>query len=374
MAVFLINASNIQKGGGGCQVTDSICRELPSFQEHTFIVVLSEGVSYLKTIVSARNIIVYSYNIGNSFKNIILGRDEFLDNLVLHHKVEAVLTIFGPSKWIPRCPHLCGFARAQIVLKDSPYLKRISWKTKIKFFIWKQAFKKSSRVFYTENEIISELLPSVLGKNIRVFTVTNYYNQIFEDKSLWRELRLPLFEGATFLTLASNYPHKNLTIAVLISKILKSKHPNFKFRFVFTIEQSSYISLDDSIKNNFVFIGNVDISECPHLYQQCSVVFNPSLMECFSATYPEAMKMGKPIVTTDLAFSRGLCGDAACYYSPIDAESAADALYKVSTNRKYSQYLVEQGKYRLNSFDNYEQRTKKLINIINILKDERNTN
>lgn len=37
----------------------------------------------------------------------------------------------------------------------------------------------------------------------------------------------------------------------------------------------------------------------------------PSLLECFTATYPEAMRMERPIVTTDLAFAQGLCGEAA---------------------------------------------------------------
>ena len=113
-----------------------------------------------------------------------------------------------------------------------------------------------------------------------------------------------------------------------------------------------------------VYVGKTDVSECPHLYNQADIMFMPTLLECFSATYPEAMRMGVPIVTTDLEFARGLCGDAACYYSAIEAEAAAEAIYKVSCDKEYAKRLVDNGKEQLKSFDNYEQRTKKLVKIL----------
>lgn len=108
----------------------------------------------------------------------------------------------------------------------------------------------------------------------------------------------------------------------------------------------------------------MDIAECPSLYEQCDITFQPTLLECFTATYPEAMRMGIPIVTTDLEFARGLCGDAACYYSAIDPVAAAEAIYKVATDKKYAAKLVVNGKEQLKKFDNYEQRADKLIGIL----------
>ena len=90
----------------------------------------------------------------------------------------------------------------------------------------------------------------------------------------------------------------------------------------------------------------------------------PTLLECFTATYPEAMRMEVPIVTTDLEFARGLCGDAACYYSAIDAEACAEAIYKVATDKEYAAQLVANGKEQLKKYDNYEQRADKLIGIL----------
>ena len=70
------------------------------------------------------------------------------------------------------------------------------------------------------------------------------------------------------------------------------------------------------------------------------------------------------IITTDLEFAHGLCGNAACYYSAVDAKAAAEAVYKVGTDKVYAQQLVENGRKQLKLYDNYEQRAEKLVQIL----------
>ena len=178
-----------------------------------------------------------------------------------------------------------------------------------------------------------------------------------------RSIILPPFQGVTCLTVASPSKHKNFGIIVDIIRYLRKTYPNFKVRFVLTCKYEQW-PLADDVMESVVYVGKTDVSECPHLYNQADIMFMPTLLECFSATYPEAMRMGVPIVTTDLEFARGLCGDAACYYSAIEAEAAAEAIYKVSCDKEYAKRLVDNGKEQLKSFDNYEQRTKKLVKIL----------
>ena len=150
---------------------------------------------------------------------------------------------------------------------------------------------------------------------------------------------------------------------VPVAEYMEREYPNFNFRFVLTCDSAPF-ELPERLKKHFVFVGKVDVSECPNLYEQADIMFMPTLMECFTATYPEAMRMEVPIVTTDLEFARGLCGDAACYYSAIDAKAAAEAIYKVATDKEYAAKLVANGKEQLKKFDNYEQRAVKLIKIM----------
>ena len=365
---FLVNCSNL-KAGGGLQVADSICGQLVKYPQHHFVVVLSNYLDTTKErINSYSNVEVLTYNIPNSFRTIVLGRDKTLERLVNINNINAVLTVFGPSRWKPQVPHLSGFALPQLVIPESPYFTRMNRMERIKWYFWKAirkwSLKRSANIFWTENPYISDRLKVLMKGQADVYTASNYYNQVFDMPEKWkRSIILPPFQGVTCLTVASPSKHKNFGIIVDIIRYLRKTYPNFKVRFVLTCKYEQW-PLADDVMESVVYVGKTDVSECPHLYNQADIMFMPTLLECFSATYPEAMRMGVPIVTTDLEFARGLCGDAACYYSAIEAEAAAEAIYKVSCDKEYAKRLVDNGKEQLKSFDNYEQRTKKLVKIL----------
>lgn len=365
---ILINCSNL-KTGGGLQVANSICCQLYRFQQHHFIVVLSSSLDNTKEkICNQNNIDVYTYNITNHPSTLLRGRDRFLDNLVKNNNIDAVLTIFGPSRWCPRVVHLSGFAIPHLVIPESPYFKRMGMKESLKWKIFvairKWSFARCANYYWTENPYISKRLAQLFPKK-KIYTVSNYYHQVFDDhSSTWkRDINLPPFDGTTCITVSSYWPHKNLEIIIDIIRELRQTHPFFKIRFVLTITNQQ-MPIPEDVKSNIIYIGKVDVSSCPYLYEQCDIMFQPSLLECFSATYAEAMRMEKPIVTTDMEFAHGLCNNAACYYNATSAHAAAEAIYSVASNNNYCHDLIENGKRQLSNFDNYEERANKLISII----------
>lgn len=368
MSVFLINASNL-KTGGGLQVADSICGQLQNFPQHKFIVVLSKFLnSSAERIKDFGNVEVYRYDISTNIKTVVLGQDDFLNQLVQEKGVQAVLTVFGPSRWRPKVPHLSGFALPQMVIPESPYFFRMGKIERMKWWLWRLirewSLKKSADAFWTENPFISERLKNLLGGNCKVHTVSNYYNQVFDQPEKWtRNIKLPVFDGMTCLSISSNYPHKNFFIIPDVVRSMRRLHPELNLRFVLTIDEKEML-VDDDVKDSILFIGKVDVADCPNLYEQADVMFMPTLLECFTATYPEAMRMEVPIVTTDLEFARGLCSDAACYYCALDAKAAAEAIDKVATDESYRKLLVENGKKQLLTYDNYQKRSVKLIEIL----------
>ena len=375
---FLINASNL-KNGGGLQVADSICRQLHRFQEHFFFVVLSSQLAATqKAMAGVGNVKCVTYDLKDDWRSLLLGRNRFLDGLVEENHVDAVLTVFGPSRWRPRVPHLCGFARAQLIKDVNPNVNP-NFKERLTYAVWRWGFRRSSDTFYTENAYISAILPKIIP-GAKVYTVTNYYNQVFDQPENWtRNVNVNHNDNLnenengkmlTLLTVSSTAVHKNLGIMVPVSEYLERVHPDFCFRFVLTCSEAPF-PLPEHLRKHFVFIGKVDVAECPNLYEQADIMFMPTLMECFTATYPEAMRMDVPIVTTDLEFARGLCGEAACYYSALDAEAAAEAIYKVATDEAYRQQLTAYGKDQLKKFDNYEQRAEKLVGLLEAMASER---
>ena len=371
----LINCSNL-KTGGALQVADSICHELYKYEQHDFTIVASDAlINSLDDLQKTPNLKILNYNFKNNFHALLYGRDTYLDSIEKKNNISAVLTLFGPISWIPKSVHICGFARGQLLLSDSPFYTRMKplerFFKKIHNFILSYYFQRGVNVFFTENEFITEKWKHLV-KNAKVFTITNFYNQVFDRKNEWQNIKLPKFDGKTFLCITSYYKHKNLEIAIDVAKSLLKINSSFKFRFVFTISEDEYPIVPESLKRNFLFLGKVSISECPSLYTQANVMFQPTLMECFTATYPEAMKMEVPIVTTDLEFAHGLCGNAALYYKALDAHDAARILYNLCNDKKLCLDLIVKGKQQLLKYDSYEQRASKLIKIIEEQKYGRN--
>ena len=57
------------------------------------------------------------------------------------------------------------------------------------------------------------------------------------------------------------------------------------------------------MENRIINVGPIKSAECPSLYSECDIMFFSTLLECFSASYAEAMIMKKPIITTDMGFA-----------------------------------------------------------------------
>lgn len=367
---ILINASNLKKGGG-LQVADSICSLLYKFSQHQFVVVLSKYLEFtVNKIDKFDNVELLRYDLPKNIWIFLSGRNTFLDDIVVSKQIDAVITIFGPSLWIPTITHISGFARPHCVLTDSPYLKKMPLKASLKnrierrLLLW--AFGRCSKIYFTENQFISKKL-ELLFPSKKIYTITNYYNQIFDLESQWsNNILLSTFTGITLLTISANYPHKNLSIIIPTIHFLHNKYPDLDFRFVLTIDRGQFPPLTDDEEKHIIFLGSVPLSECPNLYKQCTVVFSPTLLECFSAVYPEAMRMEKPIITTDLDFSRSLCGNAALYYDALSHEALGECIFRISTDKEMNGLLINEGKKQLMTYDNYEERINKLIALVEL--------
>lgn len=254
----------------------------------------------------------------------------------------------------------------QYIYTDSPYYSFLSLKEKVihhfKRIFHLKSFMNSADIYVTELWDVSRKLQEILPDK-EIHTVTNTYNQVFENHYLSPNL-LSAFDGITLLTISAYYKHKNLEIIPDTISILKKKYPDFKFRFVLTLDENQLKIDDINIKSHIEFIGRVNIEDCPSLYQQADFMFLPTLLECFSASYPEAMVTDTPILTSDLPFARSICGSAAEFFDPMDPEDIADKIYSLAQNPVRRDELVKAGQLQLKKFDTAESRARKYINIL----------
>ena len=367
---ILVNATTVVIGGG-VQVADSFIRELANYPEHRFLVLCSPQVTRSLGDTSAlpeqvRLVPFPRIGFGGTLDR-LLRRNPKLDAAVREFRADAVFTVFGPSYWRPRVPHVCGWARGYDIYTDSPFYRRIPPLFKLKLALLRKLhrymFRRDADVLFVESGDARDRLHRVFPRK-RIEVVGNTYHQLFDAPERQEEFGLPPFDGATLLTLSADYPHKNLRIIPEVARCLKAKHPEFRFRFAVSLTSEALGIPEGEVPEWLLPLGAVPIRKCPSLYRQSSIMFLPTLVECFTASYPEAMRMRVPIVTTDLSFAHGICGDAAEYFSPTDPAAAGEAIYRAATDAGLRERLVSAGAERLKSFDDSRTRAQKFIRLL----------
>lgn len=368
----LINASTLQSTGV-VQVAVSFIEECKKFDENQYFVFLSPLVKKeLKDKHFPGNF--YFEEILLSPNKILQGRPsrKYLKKRESEINPDFVLSVFGPAYWRPKSPHIQGFAFGHYVYPDSPFFKDhyISFFERLKWNVRKRIhgyfLNRDGKFFICETDDVSSRLPNFIKvAREKVFTVSNVYNDVFNlGMSNKQLLPIKLKREFRILCLCSGDKHKNLTILNSVIPILRDKYKQIDFKFVLTVDNIVFERLlENNVRTSVYNVGRVSIEDCPNLYRESDCLFLPSLIECFSANYPEAMVMRIPIVTSNLSFARDICGDAASYVNPLDADQIAERLYQVASSVDLRTKLVEEGDKQLMKFGSAQERAKKYLEI-----------
>lgn len=366
---ILINCSNLVRGGG-LQVAHAVINELSAFRQHHFDVVVSGPLEqFIGGTVDRPNIVFHKMALSPAG---LLTRGKALkelDHLETTTRPDLVFSLFGPVYWRPRSKHLMGFAIPHYLYPESPFWKKLSVVSRIKYSL-RYRYKiyharQNADYWMVETLDARNRLAALLGKaENNVYCVHNTYNGIFDVPEKWVERRLP--PGATnevrLLTIAANYPHKNLAVIKKVVPLLKKMKPDTKFTFVLTVDKEAFGHWNND--GDVIFLGKVGMEECPSLYEACDLVFFPSLLEIFSAVFPEAMRMKKPILTSGLPFAREVCKNAAVYFNPLDPADIAARITGLVDNTALQQELIRNGELQLQNFGRSADRARKYIEII----------
>lgn len=283
-----------------------------------------------------------------------------------------VLSTSGPLYWKPRKPLLMGFNLPAYVYPESPFwTNKMSLKRKILWAIkthyHRYLFRKEATACFVQTDDVNERLRKYLGMDA-VYTISNTYSNIFKDVVQYpNKLSTRVENEIRFLTICTYYPHKNLEIIPAVAHELE-RRGYLNVRFVLTLKNEDFEShfkhLDTS---KIINLGPVKSAECPSLYRECDVMFLPTLLECFSASYAEAMIMNKPIVTSDLGFAHTVCHDAALYFDPMNPVDIVDKIEMIVRNPELRDSLIEKGKQQLNQFGTAENRARQVLDLCNKL-------
>jgi len=261
---------------------------------------------------------------------------------------------------------VAGFNIPHFVYPESPYFNKISLKKRLVWSLKKQFnlfFDRRSDAIVVQTDDVKERLEKLIP-NVPIHTVSNTINGAFLNGESHPAKLPPKKENEyRLLTVSSYYPHKNLDIIFPVLKQLE-KQGRHEIRFLLTLPEKNFREFSEDYSGDQIYnVGPVPISEVPSLYDECDIMFLPTLLECFSASYAEAMAKEKPILTSDLGFAHTVCGDAAVYFNPTDPADIADKIIYLSDNPEIRAKLVQAGKRALSQLNTPKERAEKFIEI-----------
>ncbi|MHA7108842.1 glycosyltransferase [Sunxiuqinia elliptica] len=366
---LLINTSNLKKGGA-LQVAYSFLTEIKGNTEHVFHVVLSSALSeQINTQEFPENFTFYPYSIKPGIINAIIGKDAYLDSLEKKIEPDCVFSIFSPTYWTPKALHIAGFAAGWTINPNSIAFNELKLvdrlKKKLQNYLKLKLSITQTDIFIGETEVVKERLNKYGKFPInKIHVVGNTFGSHFNKAINVDDFRLPKkgeSDEFRFVTISANYPHKNLKILKSIIPILRTKKINIKFILTLPNQEfnQNFSDLDDYIIN----LGPVPVNVCPSIYAQCDALFLPTLLESFTASYPEAMIMQKPILTSDLDFARDICKDAAEYFEPLNPQDIVQKIEDLINDSKRYNELIKLGLNRVKDFPTAKKRAKKYIEI-----------
>ena len=368
---ILINTSNLYVGGG-LQVALSFINELKEIQQEYYYHILMSKAVDLQLNQSNFPANFYFYLIEKSPSS-LSSRSKVVSELnTLENKIDPdiVFSVFGPSYWKPKAKHIIGFADGWVYNPKSvaydrlPLIKRIKMRLVTKYKAY--YLKNDGDYFVLETEDAKKKLSDVVGINRdNIFVVGNTYSSIFNNEEYLETsnknyITLPEKENNEFrlMYIAHNHPSKNLEVINNILPLIE----NLNVKFVLTIDDESYKQIFSNSKN-IINLGAISQKSCPSIYVQCDALFAPTLLETFSAAYPEAMKMEKPILTSNCSFATDVCQDAALYFNPLDPEDIASKIKELIDNKTLQYELIEKGKERVKKFETARSRAEKYVTL-----------
>jgi len=104
------------------------------------------------------------------------------------------------------------------------------------------------------------------------------------------------------------------------------------------------------VRDDLVELDLVPYRGLHHVYRACDVYVTPSYVESFGHPLVEAMASGLPVVASDLAVHREVCGDAAVYFPALSADALARRIADVACSPDLATRLARRGRARSGDF------------------------
>uniref|UniRef100_A6VTG0 Glycosyl transferase group 1 n=1 Tax=Marinomonas sp. (strain MWYL1) TaxID=400668 RepID=A6VTG0_MARMS len=300
---------------------------------------------------------------------------EFLD-------VDLVYTMAGPAYVNFPCKHVLGMSEPYVshagwaeICKGRSLFKAIKtvgltaykafFANKADFWVFQTDYSKksfSNRYFISPEKTVT--IYNAIDMNIVEYFENRHVKGISNGKEV-----IVLCPGGP-------YAHKALDTIPYLAKKLDYNYKDISFKFLLSIDESSdewlkikRLSEQLNISNKVNTTGSYNYANVNSVLEQADIIYVPSILETFSASYIEAFASKVPLVCADREFSKDVCGNAAVYLDPYNYEMASEHFVDLINSPEKQVELINNGLLRLSLYGDQKLRFEKVINYLNsILK------
>ncbi|MDD5341329.1 MAG: glycosyltransferase family 1 protein [Patescibacteria group bacterium] len=313
--------------------------------------------------------IIYFPGLENIGKIPFFYRHWFLPHVLKLYKLDVY---HNPANIIP----LCYFRKSVITIHDLAIYKNADWFPDHQYFTKSVtipfSIRKAKKIIAvsesTKNDLI-KFFKVKPGKIEVIYEGVEDFNQLVIDETKIKpELKVA---KPYFLYLGTLEPRKNLVRLIEAFNEFQKENKDFKlilagktgWKYEPIFETISRLKL----QNKVISVGYINKEEKIYLLRNSFAFVFPSLYEGFGLPILEAMNLGVPIVTSNIASIPELVIDNAVLADPYSVGSIRDALFRITKDNQLREKLTKKGRGIAQNFT-WENCAKKTIEVYKSIK------
>ena len=348
------------RSGGGISVGQNIIAALGRLApQHHYLVSAPAGLGYEKVCHLLPQHEVSSFPHGGNLVRRYFYETQELPKLIREFNANAALCLGNVALQSVKIPQALLLHNPYYVYPSTHFGRSISLRERLLVAIQRHQFARDLnriRLLLCQTDAMATRVRKTYDYQGALQICPNAVSRVTLDGAKYDSTSLPeplarVSNKRRLFYLTAYYSHKNLEAVVDLFD--KKRDALRNYAAVLTIDPTqSYGAkklletirsrgLEDTIIN----VGPLPQQSLSTYFKNCHALFMPSLLESFSGTYLEAMHFGLPILTSNFDFAQTVCGDAACYFDPLNQDDMLRAILSID---KGSEDLVARGHSRLN--------------------------
>jgi glycosyltransferase involved in cell wall biosynthesis len=332
--------------GGGNRIAKNLLLSLENHPEHEYLIIIpvDKGFDYILEKSRLSFTVIRKPHRKTSFLGRLWFDNVQIPRYIRSFKADVLISLTNISTFFPPVPHILLFHHPHFVYPESLYYRMIGKVERFRKIMEKICFRltlRGSTITVVQTPVSKERLITHYASDIKPEAVRVIPHSAIPITPEPVHSFTYSYDKNTFYIFSPTryYPHKNLELLEKIAqKLIKMNISDIKFLMTLDPEHDKRSALflnkisRPPLSKYFDNLGFIPTECLEDIYHHSQAVIVPSLLESQSFSYLEALHFHKPILTTDMDFAHVVCGLAAWYFSPEEAEAWAEGIAELKKN------------------------------------------